>query len=80
MIFLLVYSRSGRELRRFKAYSDSEFSRAEHDRLQAELDAGTDGDVESLLLRANDEAAVRSSHARYFENASSLLGDLRKGA
>ncbi|MDP9025388.1 MAG: hypothetical protein M3N13_08450 [Candidatus Eremiobacteraeota bacterium] len=80
MIFLLVYSRRSRELRCFKQYPDSEFERAEYDRLQAELDAATEGDIESLLLRATDEAAVRSSHARYFENASSLLRDLRNGA
>jgi hypothetical protein len=80
MIFLLVYSRDTQELRLFKGFADSESDRAERDRLQAEIDAGAEGNVESLLLRAKDEAAVRSSHARYFENASSLLRDLRKGA
>lgn len=80
MIFLVVYSRRSQGLRLFKKYSDDEVELAERDRLQAELEAGTEADLESLLLRAEDEAAVRSSHARYFENASSLLRDLRKGA
>ncbi len=80
MIFLLVYSRSTRELRLFKKYADVDSELAERDRLQAELDAGAEDDIESLLLRANDEATVRASHARYFEDASSLLRDLRKGA
>ncbi len=80
MIFLIVYSRKSRQLQLFKEYADSASDVAERDRLKAELDAGDQGDIESLLLRANDEAAVRSSHARYFEDASSLLRDLRKGA
>jgi hypothetical protein len=80
MIFLIVYSRKTRELRLFKEYADRDSGIAERHRLQAELDAGDDGDIESLLLRASDEAAVRSSHARYFEDAPSLLRDLRKGA
>jgi hypothetical protein len=80
MIFLLVYSRTTQELRLFKGYADEDSDLAERDRLQAELDAAGDGDIESLLLRAEDEAAVRSSHSRYFEDATSLLRDLRKGA
>ncbi len=80
MIFLVVYSRTTRELRLFQAYADSDSDTAERDRLQAELDAGAEGGIESLLLKAPDEAAVRASHARYFEDASSLLRDLRKGA
>jgi hypothetical protein len=80
MIFLVVYSRQTQTLLLFKQFSDMDSDVAERERLEAELDAGADGDVEALLLRARDEATVRSSHARYFEDASSLLRDLRKGA
>lgn len=79
MLFLIVYSRRNQELLAFTTYQDSEEEVAQKDRLSAELAADHD-QVEALLLRAGSEAAVRSSHARYFQDASSLLEGLRNSA
>jgi hypothetical protein len=80
MIFLIVYSRTTQVLQQFRSYLDSDEEQAQHDRLDAELNASPNDQIESLLLRAEDEQAVRNSHSRYFRDASALLSELRKSA
>lgn len=77
MIFFILYSRRSQELRDFRTFHDDEEEVAQGRRLEAELAARPDDDMEALLLHAVNESAVRASHARYFENATSLLRDLR---
>ncbi|HEY7387676.1 MAG TPA: hypothetical protein VH640_04160 [Bryobacteraceae bacterium] len=70
MIFLVDYDRpTGRTLL-FKKFADTERQRAHDERLRLELDLFRQGLLltrrEVVLLDANDEAALRRTHDRYF--------------
>jgi hypothetical protein len=80
MIFLVVYSRTTQVLQQFRSYPDSNEEQAQADRLDAELNARPSDHIEALLLRAEDEQAVKNSHSRYFRDASTLLSELRHSA
>ena len=71
MIFLIEYDRATGCTLRFRSYEDSERGVAEDERLQMELKLNRDGLLmqrEVVLLRAQDEPALRRTHERYFKH------------
>lgn len=74
MIFLIVYDRPSGLLVTFDRFADAERGSAENARLKIELDLNRSGvDREVVLLEAIDEATLRRTHRRYFENARQIL-------
>ena len=73
MIFLLDYDRSRGRLVSMSTYEDSLLEEAQNARVALELDLHRQGLVrEVVLLEARDEAALRRTHRRYFEDLSQL--------
>jgi hypothetical protein len=71
MIFLLDYDRKEGRLRCIT--DDGERGRAQEARLNGELALnGANVDREIILLEAVDEATLRRTHRRYFEDLSQL--------
>ncbi|WP_343627587.1 hypothetical protein [Roseateles sp.] len=67
------YDRRAQQLLRFDQYEDGDFTRAEDDRLDLELSLlGSDRENEIVLFNAADEAALRVSHARYFQSIEEI--------
>jgi hypothetical protein len=74
MIFLVHYDRRAQALLHFEKYDDTDRRRAEEDMLQLELSLlGSERENEIVLFKGADEAALRVSHARYFESLSELM-------
>lgn len=74
MIFLIEYDRQRAKLVRFKPYSNAQSNIAEDERLALELDLNRQGvEHEVVLLQAQDEAALRRTHRRYFEGLRELI-------
>jgi len=72
MIFLIQYNRKQGRIVRIESFVDSDLKQAEE--LRLELDLGQEGiDDEVVLLEAENEAAVRRTHGRYFENLNELV-------
>ncbi len=73
MLFLIQYDRSSGQTTSINRYADSEYPKAVVARLEMELTANRNAsDVEIVLLEAASEAALRSTHRRYFENLADL--------
>ncbi len=73
MIFLIDYDRKKGRLLQLKSYEDSDRSRAEEARLELELSLSRRGKShEVVILEAPDEAALRTTHRRYFEDLAGL--------
>ena len=73
MIFLIDYDRKQGRLVQLKSYEDSDRSRAEQARLELELSLRRSGEPhEVVILEAADEAALRTTHRRYFEDLAGL--------
>jgi hypothetical protein len=73
MIFLIDYDRERGRLVTMTAYADDRRLDAQNARLQLELDLNRSGlSREVVLLEAIDEASVRRTHRRYFEDLSQL--------
>jgi hypothetical protein len=74
MIFLVQYDQAGGRLIAIESYSDSEREAAEDARLALELDLNRKGITrEVVLLQAPREAALRRTHARYFEELDEMI-------
>ncbi len=68
MIFLIDYDRNTQQRVRFKSYIDADRAQAVADRLAWDTEVFPTGlHREVVLLQAEDEAAVRRTHQRYFE-------------
>ena len=81
MIFLIEYKRLHGRIVTFKTYNESERVKAEHERLEIELDLSRRGiDHEVVLLEAADENALRKTHRRYFEDLSEFAKSLGDGS
>jgi hypothetical protein len=80
MIFLLEYDRSRGELLSILPYLDADRRLAENARLERELQLHRDGlQREIVLLQAENEAALRETHGRYFEDITMLAAaDVRE--
>ncbi len=73
MVFLLEYDRKRGALKMLRPFRDSERSLAEKARLDLELSLNKRGvGHEVVLLEARDEAALRKTHRRYFEDLAGL--------
>jgi hypothetical protein len=77
VIFLVIYDRLGGDLITFEKYEDDQIAQANSDRLQAEIENATNGDVEIVILRSDSEEQVRRTHARYFETLAELESGFR---
>jgi hypothetical protein len=74
MIFLIEYNRPQGLIVNFEAFADSDREEAEKIRLDIELSLSRKGvDHEVVLLEAPNEAALRQTHRRYFENPQELV-------
>jgi hypothetical protein len=74
MIFLIEYDRSQGRLITFRNFEDRQRKEAEESRLGIELDLNRKGvNHEVVLLDAADEAALRRTHRRYFEDLRQIL-------
>ncbi|MBN1912159.1 MAG: hypothetical protein JW818_20735 [Pirellulales bacterium] len=74
MIFLIVYNRSEGNIVEFRNFDDSKRREAEDTRLETELALNRAGvGHEVVLLEAENEAALRRTHNRYFEDLKGLL-------
>ena len=73
MIFLIDYDRRPGKLVDILPFDDAQRDAAEKARLQKELTLHRQGITrEIVLLQAADEAALRETHRRYFEDIGTL--------
>ena len=73
MIFLIDYDRAQGKLESILSFDDAQRSEAEEARFQKELTLHRQGITrEIVLLQAADEAALRETHRRYFEDIAAL--------
>jgi len=74
MIFLMEYNRLEGEIVSLRAFEETERAEAEGLRLSLELRLGqAKVDHEVVLLEADSEAALRTTHRRYFSEPRSML-------
>jgi hypothetical protein len=74
VIFLLQYNRREGRLVTFQCYAETQRATAERERLELELDLNRRAvDHEVVILEANDEAALRKTHGRYFPGGLELI-------
>ncbi|MBP6775148.1 MAG: hypothetical protein KA154_19330 [Gemmatimonadaceae bacterium] len=74
MIFLIQYDRRAGQIVGLRSFADSERSVASAERLDLELRLRSTGvENEVVILEAHDEGALRVTHARYFEDALTML-------
>ena len=79
MIFLIEYNRPEGRLVTFKVFDQSERSKAQERRLEIELDLNRKKiDHEVVLLEAANEAVLRRTHRRYFEDLRGILESLKR--
>jgi hypothetical protein len=74
MFFLIEYDRKEGQIVTFRTFSDSESGLAKNSRLEMELELNRRGvEREVVLLEAVDQAALRRTHRRYFEDLAELV-------
>ena len=73
MLFLIEYNRQAGVIVYQKTFAEAERQQADDERLRREL-ALTEGDevLEIVLLEAQNEAALRITHGRFFGDLGSL--------
>jgi len=73
MLFLIEYDRQRGALVTFRSFAQTEQREADEVRLELELELNRRGiDHEVVLLEAPNEAMVRRSHRRYFEDVARI--------
>ena len=79
MIFLIEYERAAGRTVSMTTFSDSDQERAADARLQLELDLNRRGvQHEVVLLQAENEAALRRTHARYWDDLATMIDRFAK--
>ena len=74
MIFLIQYNRREGRIVKFCDFADAQRREAEDLRLNIELVLNQKGvDHEVVLLEAENEAALRRTHQRYFKDLREIL-------
>ena len=74
MWFLIEYDRNKGEIVTFKTFEDNKSVVAANARLELELGLNRTGiKHEVVLLEAENEAALRRTHRRYFESLTELV-------
>lgn len=77
MLFLIEYDVSASKTVSLATYSDTDFERANDERLAMELGLRHRGvRHEVVILQAPSEAALRETHARYFEGLGAMYSRL----
>ncbi|MBI2059524.1 MAG: hypothetical protein HYT87_07100 [Nitrospirae bacterium] len=80
MLFLIEYDRKAGTLVKLVQYSDSERKKAQEERLQTELRLNREHiEHEVVILDAASEAAIRTTHRRYFEDIRQIASSLSNG-
>lgn len=77
MIFLIEYDRAEAKLIDLKPYDESDRSEAQAARLERELAvlrSGTNREV--VLIEAPNQAALRRTHSRYFDDLEQMIDRL----
>lgn len=78
MMFLMEYNRPTGKLVTFRRFDDA--AEARRAQFALELDLHRNGIThEVVLLEAEDEAAIRRTHRRYFEDLPTLLNAIAPG-
>ena len=73
MLFLIEYDRSRGHVIAIRGFDESQREEAEGARLDLELELNRQNkEREVVLLEATDEAALRQTHRRYFEDLFEL--------
>jgi hypothetical protein len=73
MLFLIEYDRNRGRVITIREFDETDKKRAENSRLELELELNRLGERrEVVLLEAADEAALRRTHRRYFEDVLEL--------
>lgn len=73
MLFLIEYDRSRGHVITIREFDESQQEEAEGARLDLELELNRQNkEREVVLLEATDEAALRQTHRRYFEDLVEL--------
>lgn len=73
MLFLIQYNRALGRIESLRTFLDTDREAAEDQRLALELEPSEgENSREVVLLEASTEAALRLTHRRYFEDASTL--------
>jgi hypothetical protein len=74
VVFLMEYDRSSGRLVSFQTYLDANKQDANQARLALEIELNRKCiQHEVVLLEAENEAAIRKTHARYFEDLAELV-------
>jgi len=77
MIFLIQYDRSSGRIVKMQTFKNSERQKANNSRLAIELELNQQCiEHEVVLLEAENEAALRKTHRRYFEDLRELTKSL----
>lgn len=77
MLFLVDYERETGRLISLREFASRDREAAEEARLELELAlARSGGEREVVLLEADDQAALRLTHRRYFENVAQLANEV----
>lgn len=72
--FLIVYNtESGELLESVRTFSERDLAAALEERFAREREHAAESGIEVVLLRAPSEAAIRSTHGRYFASPSKLM-------
>lgn len=72
--YLVQYNRRTRHLE-IRAFEGPDRPQAIHERLRLER-LRTDADLEIVVLNANSEADLRSTHSRYFKSPAELMASV----
>ena len=79
MVFLIEYNKSEGRIVTFREFDDSQRREAQNSRLEIELELNRKGvDHEVVLLEAENEAAIRRTHRRYFDDLRQMRQMLKK--
>lgn len=81
MLFLVEYDAPAGETVSMRTYPDADVDRVNDERLAMELDLARKGVVrEVVVLQAPTEAALRQTHARYFEGLGAIYRRLERSS
>lgn len=73
MLFLIAYDRKREVTETFRTFSSADREVAANARLDLELDLLRRGiDLEVVILEADDESILRTTHSRYFLDRSKI--------
>ncbi|HEY5094868.1 MAG TPA: hypothetical protein VII69_07135 [Candidatus Eremiobacteraceae bacterium] len=73
-VFLIVYDRASKKLVTFREFDYASRDEAQKERFKIELEAAHSGSkIEAVILVANSEEELKSSHSGYFQNVTTIV-------